>query len=521
MKELIQNNKKFLLLSSLVVLLTALTAISAPLIVQFAVGSQRLLLYIFGAMSLSFVIQLFAIHYRENYAATFNVTYLFQLIHKMTRLTYDAYVHLEPTYLINRIFTAVDALYLFLINSCSAVINAVFMLLCSLLLAGSVSLKIFWLLLVLIPINYFGFRWINRTLSHKMAQMQTASAIANKDLVVTLTNADAVKAGMNDELLDHVLKANIQTMYQTLANTNKFAQSTSGLLQLINQLTQNLLYIWTSVLITEGELPLTSLIILSIVLPLFFSALSGLTQANIDWRTLRTANDFIKNDLDANQEKISGKKIAAIQSVRLTKPAFTFQAQAFAFNFDEQLLPGDVVYLKGASGSGKSTFLKLLLKFRTAAGIWINELPSTEIDAQALRQRIAYLSQDPTLLSATIEENVTFGRQLSSAQKEFLQQTKILAPIFQTKSWDTVLVENGSNLSGGEKQRLAAARLLLTDADLYLLDESTSNIDQASAKAIFETLLTCKKDKIILFTSHDTRNQKYANKILTIGGTDE
>ena len=105
---------------------------------------------------------------------------------------------------------------------------------------------------------------------------------------------------------------------------------------------------------------------------------------------------------------------------------------------------------------------------------------------------------------------------LSYEQKQLILNTGILNPILKTKDWETVLTENGSNLSGGEKQRIAVARLILADADVYILDESTSNIDEESSQAIFETLLECVKDKIFIFTSHDKKNSQYANKIINI-----
>lgn len=523
MKEIIKQNFKFILLSSLVVILTAVTAIITPVILQLFDAQQRsdsfqLIGYVVFAMTLSMILQLITLVYRENYAAKFNVGYLFQLIGKMLKMDYDAYVDLEPTYLINRIFTAVDNLYLFLINGFSTLTKAIFMILCSLILVGSVSLKIFAVMLVLIPFNYFSFRYINRELSRKMAAMQAASATANKDLVVTLANSDMVKAQMDHEILDNLLFHKIEAMYQSLANTNKFAQTTSTLIGFVNQVFQNVVYIWTSLLIAQGELALSNLIIFSIVLPLFFTALSDLTKVNIDFKTLGTANDFIHDELEANAEKDGTLAVTTIESIQLNHPKFVNHGRVFHFPVKTELRSGDVVYLSGPSGSGKSSLLKLLLKFRPSEGLTINEQPISQLQNAALRRKIAYLAQDATVLSASIEENLGYGRKLTPAEKQLIEDSGILAPIFKDKDWDTLLVENGANLSGGERQRLAVARLLLKDADLYILDESTSNIDEASAQAIFETILTHKKEKIILFTSHDSRNQRYATKTIKLTG---
>ncbi|MBV6552783.1 ATP-binding cassette domain-containing protein, partial [Acinetobacter soli] len=68
------------------------------------------------------------------------------------------------------------------------------------------------------------------------------------------------------------------------------------------------------------------------------------------------------------------------------------------------------------------------------------------------------------------------GRKLTRDEKYLIETSGILSPILKEKHWDSVLLENGANLSGGEKQRIAVCRLVISDAELYILDESISNI---------------------------------------------
>ncbi|MGX7351192.1 ATP-binding cassette domain-containing protein [Enterococcus canis] len=521
MKEFLCSNKKFLILTSLVVLLSALTALVTPFIVQNVSDtlliSNKTFLLIFISMTLSFLLQLSAQLYRENYAANFNRQYLFQLLEKMSKLSYDTYLEAEPTYLINRIYQAVDALYLFFINSLPEVLKTALLLFFSVLFSSFISWKIAITLLLLIPLNYFGYKTINKELSVRMENMQQSSAVALKDLTVTLSNVDGIKSQANEDMLYYLLEHKIEAMYVALANANKFAQTTSSILGFINQLSQQLIYLWTSLMIAKGELEITNLIVLSIVLPLFFNSLSEVNRINLDFRSLNTSNQYIQNELDDKVEKNGHLDLVGIQSIRFAKPTFMQGTKKFDFNITATLSKNDIVYLSGPSGSGKSSLLKLLLKFRPTEGIYINNLPINQLENRSLRQKIAYLSQETTILSTTLEKNIGYGNLLTPEQKHFLIQTKLLEPILKNKNWETMLVENGSNLSGGEKQRIAAARLLITSADLYIMDESTSSIDEHSATAIFETILNFKKDKIIIFTSHDKKKQQYATKIIEIG----
>ena len=520
MEKIMKKNKKFVFLVSLTAIVTTLTSLIAPIIIQYLTNKKNLnsqaMIYIFLAMLLSLVIQLVIMVYKENFAARFNSNYLFTLINKMIHLKYDSYITLEPTYLINRIFSAVDALYLFLISSFSVTIKSIFTILLSLLMVSYLSIEIVLFMVLLIPLNYFGFKYINKKLKVRMENMQKNAAVANKNLISTLSNQDAVKAGISAEILENLLYEKINLMYQSVASTNKFAQSTSSIVAFINQSFQTFVYIRTSMLIAADNLPISSLIILSILLPLVFYSLSELSKVTIDLNTLTTANTFIKDSLDKNIERDGDIDIGAIVSIQLFFPTFEIDGNQFQYRIQENLQNGDRVYLTGKSGSGKSSLLKLLLKFRESSGIMINDLPINAINNKSLRNKIAYLAQEPTILTETLEKNIGMGTPLSYEQKQLILNTGILNPILKTTDWETVLTENGSNLSGGEKQRIAVARLILADADVYILDESTSNIDEESSQAIFETLLECVKDKIFIFTSHDKKNSQYANKIINI-----
>lgn len=514
-----KKNKQFILLTIILVMIGAITNVITPIMIQYyneksIQVSYRIMMLIFLSMFISFLLQIIMVIFRENFASKFNVHYLFQLINKLTQVKYDTFLEKEPSYLINRILTSVDTLYLFLISSFPSIIKSLFIIVVSLVCLFIMSWKISIALFILLPLNFFGYKHINKKLAIKMEVMQKNAAVANKDLIVSLSNIDNVKSQANDQAIETLLKPQIENMYNTLANTNKYAQVSSTSLSFINQVTQNLTYIWTSIMIVNQSMPVGNLIILSILVPMYYSALSDLSKVNIDFKSLEISNVFLKKELVQNVEEDGHVTINEIASINFSNPSFEFENQQFNYHLSDTLERGDIVYLDGHSGSGKTSLLRLLLKFRKSKGIKINGEQIETIKNASLRQNIAYISQDPLILSTTLENNIGMGKKLSDTQKNFIENSKILAPIFKTKNWETVLYENGANLSGGEKQRIAICRMIINEADLYILDESISNIDLNSANEIMNFLVNNISNKIIIYTSHDKQFIKFSNKIL-------
>ena len=127
-----------------------------------------------------------------------------------------------------------------------------------------------------------------------------------------------------------------------------------------------------------------------------------------------------------------------------------------------------------------------------------------------------YLSQNVPIVKGTLRENLFFNIKWDKEREEKLKHEPILQSILANKNMDSLIDENGTNLSGGEKQRIALARALYDDVDVIILDEVTSNIDKESAEVILKRIMSGNEQKIIFIISHDSMPESYANKILQL-----
>lgn len=173
----------------------------------------------------------------------------------------------------------------------------------------------------------------------------------------------------------------------------------------------------------------------------------------------------------------------------------------------------------GSSGSGKSTILKLVFRFydHESGRILINGRDIKEYDIDALRKVIGVVPQDTPLFNDTIWENVKFGR-IDATDEEVITvvEKAQLAPLIKKlpQGFDTIVGERGLMISGGEKQRLAIARVLLKNARIMFFDEATSALDTHTEQALLRTI----RDN---FTSGSRTSVYIAHRLRTIADADK
>lgn len=190
-------------------------------------------------------------------------------------------------------------------------------------------------------------------------------------------------------------------------------------------------------------------------------------------------------------------------------------------NVSMKIPRGSRVGIIGESGSGKSTILKILCGFyhmEQGEFFW-NGQPFDELDLLSIRKKIAYVPQEPFLFEGTIFENVCCGKTGVSEEqvKNVLKQVKLWEEVRSLPDGiNTVVGIEKNRLSGGQIQRIAIARALLKEADLFVLDEITSALDQKTEMEIQKVLEHTLKEKTVVIVSHRLQDIKNADYIYCI-----
>lgn len=184
---------------------------------------------------------------------------------------------------------------------------------------------------------------------------------------------------------------------------------------------------------------------------------------------------------------------------------------------------GETVALVGPSGSGKSTTLALLQRFYDIDGgaIRVDGVDIRQAGLADLRQRFAYVEQEPTIFAGTIADNIRFGKPGAGHEEVIAAAKAALVDDFVRdlpQGYETVVGERGVMLSGGQKQRLAIARALIKNAPILLLDEATSALDAQSERLVQTALERLMAGRTTLVIAHRLATIRDANTILVLEG---
>ena len=182
---------------------------------------------------------------------------------------------------------------------------------------------------------------------------------------------------------------------------------------------------------------------------------------------------------------------------------------------------GEVIAIVGPTGAGKTTIVNLLTKFYDidSGEILIDGKNIDEITRESLRKTVAMVLQDTYLFSETVSENIRYGR-LDATDEEVIKAAKMADAHHFIKQlpqgYDTVLSDNGGNLSQGQRQLLAIARAILSNASILILDEATSSIDTRTEVLIQNAMLKLMEGKTTFVIAHRLSTIRNADKILAL-----
>lgn len=393
--------------------------------------------------------------------------------------------------------------------------------------AFAVMFVFYWKLTIILAVSvpiYAALFYFSDKMNRKwQRQILEKSAALDTQLIESLNASGTIKRfALEKYFLENTktaLGSLLQSIYTSSVYQTYFGVSADFLTKLFS-----IFVLWAgSYFVLQKELSPGSLIAFYSVTGYFTAALLYLMSSIRPVRDTLIAADRLFEIMDLEREHSGTTQLNKVECIRFANVCYRYaHADAVLENLNFTIWKGTITGIAGKNGSGKSTMASLLQKlYLPVSGmITIDTIDISLFDNTALRKTIALVPQHTHLFSATIAENIAIGERNPDMRKIKEISDKLGLTSFVERlpqGFNTMLLEQGSNLSGGQKQVLSIARSLYREPPVLILDEATASLDPVSETNVMETLQWYRnKGNTIIVIAHRDAMLKICDDIIVV-----
>ncbi|HLQ70745.1 MAG TPA: ABC transporter ATP-binding protein, partial [Bacillota bacterium] len=447
---------------------------------------------------------------------------LFFQFHRLPISYFDKRQHGE---LMSRVTNDIDNINNTLNQSVIQVFASVLTLVGTVVVMLTLSPLLTLITMTVIPVMFIAIRWITRRTGPLYKKQQSDLGEINGYVEETVSGQHVVKTFSQEERVIREFKGRNENLKNSFFWAQTFTGFIPKVMNMLNFLSFGLIALAGGILAINGHISIGVIVIFTEYARQFTRPLNELSnQFNILLSAIAGA-ERVFAVMDEEQEEMDEKDARELTNV---KGEFVFDHVSFGYE-DETILkdinfnakPGDTVAFVGHTGAGKTTIINLISRFYTydQGNILLDGVDLNQITRSSLRSHMAFVLQDAFLFHETIRENIRYGK-LDATDEEVEEAAKNANAhefiMHLPQKYDTVLDQEGSGVSQGQKQLITIARALLKNPDILVLDEATSNIDTITELKIQDALKTLMHGRTSFVIAHRLNTIQEADNIIML-----
>jgi ATP-binding cassette, subfamily B, multidrug efflux pump len=448
---------------------------------------------------------------------------LFSHLQKLALPFFDKRQHGE---LMSRITNDIDNISSTLNSSVIQIFSSV------LTLIGTVSIMLWYsplltlITLTIVPLMFIGIKWITRRTQVIFKETQSHLGDLNGFIEESVSGQKIIKSFSRE---DEVIQS-FQEKSKKLKKTAFWAQTYSGfipkVMNFLNNMSFTVIAAVGGLLALKGYVSIGTMVIFAEYSRQFTRPINDLAN---QFNTLLSAVAGAERVFEVLDEEREGNNEKNEKSINEIKGEVSFKNASFSYENGDQTIKnvsfhvnqGETIALVGPTGAGKTTIINLLARFYdcNSGVITIDDHDITTIERESLRMQMGFVLQDTFLFEGTISENIRYGKFDASDEDVVTAAKEANAHSFIMKlpnKYDTVLKQDGSGISQGQKQLLSIARAILADPSLLVLDEATSSIDTVTEVKIQEALQRLMQGRTSFVIAHRLNTIRTADQIIVL-----
>ena len=426
--------------------------------------------------------------------------------------------------ILSRITNDVDSLQTGITQSFIQLMTAVITIVGVLIMMLSINIWLTLASLILIPVSFLVIRFITKHSQSYFLKQLTFKGSLNAQIEETFTGHDIIRTFNQEEAEMEIFESDNENWFKHEWKSQFYSSLNGPLMNFISNLAYVVIAVLGAIFVIQKAIAVGDILAFFQYIKNFTQPIQQITRVMNLVQTAMAASERIFEFLEIDDEpNPSDAEISELND------SITFQNVSFGYYENEKIIKdlsfdvkkGDKIAIIGETGAGKTTIVKLLMRFYDvdSGEIKVDGVNINEYDKNSLRSLIGMVLQDSWLFSDTIANNIRYGK-LDATDEEVIDAAKqVRADDFirqLSDGYDTVLNEDSDNISHGQKQLLTIARTILADKEILILDEATSSVDTRTEKLIQEAMDKLMENRTSFIIAHRLSTIKNADKIIVI-----
>ena len=373
---------------------------------------------------------------------------------------------------------------------------------CMLILSFKITVVVLTLFFTLCYVNHK----FKKKIENKSLQIQQANDSCMIFLEQSLNMIDTIKTYNREQCYYKRMQNHANVLKDVSINGILFRTRLNSLSTAVISLIQGIIYFWGIYSVFEGNFSAGKIVALIQYFRLVSGPFYEILNVLIEKKNVAPMNKRVM-ELEEIQPEMNGSlSISSIQEIEFKNVRFEIEKRKILKNLTFTLPRKGVVLLRGENGTGKSTICKMLIGLYnpTEGSIFLNNRDYRDYNIHSIRDRIAYIPQFPDIVNGSLLENIIFSDTLIEERKvsDVIQKTHLERLLSKQKDGLNTIINEKSNLSGGEIQLIAFARALMKSPDVIIMDEPLASLDDRMVEEMCDIINTLSKEILIILISH-------------------